>query len=105
MQRVGFLMHLKPERIDDYLEVHENVWPEMLQALRDTGWTNFSLFLDRASALVVGYVETDDYERATRDLAALTINTRWQSVMAEYFVEGRRPDDAVQVLEPYFHLA
>ena len=104
MKRVAFLMHLKPERVEDYLKVHETVWPEMLQALRETGWTNFSLFLDRDQGLVVGYVETEDYERATRGMAALEVNARWQATMAEYFAEGR-PDEAVQLLEPYFHLA
>ena len=104
MQRIAFLMRLRPERVQDYLRAHESVWPEMLQALRDTGWTNYSLFLDRTQGLVVGYVETEDFERATHQMAQLEINTRWQSTMAEYFAEGR-PDEAVQVLEPYFYLA
>lgn len=104
MRRVCFLMHLKPERIADYLAAHETVWPEMLDALRRTGWTNFSLHLQRESGLVVGYVETEDYERATSEMAGTAINAQWQATMAEYFEEGR-PDQGVSVLTEYFHLA
>jgi L-rhamnose mutarotase len=103
MQRVAFLMHLKPERVQDYLKAHETVWPEMLDALRETGWTNYSLFLRPEDGLVVGYLETPDYERATSEMSRREINTRWQATMAEFFQEGR-PDEAVEVLQEYFHL-
>ncbi|MBN9631015.1 MAG: L-rhamnose mutarotase, partial [Actinobacteria bacterium] len=62
MERVCFTMRLKPEHVDDYLAAHETVWPEMLAALRETGWSNYSLFVDTEAALVVGVVETDDFE-------------------------------------------
>lgn len=103
MQRVCFLMHLKPERVEDYLKAHEVVWPEMLDALRDAGWTNYSLHLQKATGLVVGYVETPDYEHATAEMARREINARWQSTMSEFFQEGR-PDERVELLSEYFHL-
>ncbi|MEV4686204.1 L-rhamnose mutarotase [Microbacterium sp. LWH3-1.2] len=102
-QRVCFLMQVKSERVAEYLTVHEDIWPDMLEALRETGWTNFSLFLRRRDGLVVGYVETADYALATSAMARREVNTRWQRTMAEYFVEGR-PDEDVDVLEEYFHL-
>jgi len=37
-ERVRFLMHLRPELVDEYLEAHRTVWPEMLDALRRHGW-------------------------------------------------------------------
>lgn len=103
LHRVCFLMQLKPDRVADYLEVHESVWPDLLDALRETGWTNYSLSLRRRDGLVVGYVETPDYARATSEMARREVNTRWQATMADYFVEGR-PDEDVDVLEEYFHL-
>ena len=44
-------LRLKPDRVDDYLAAHETVWPEMLGALRETGWSNYSLFVDKANAV------------------------------------------------------
>ena len=68
MERVCFLLRVDPERLDEYKERHRNVWPEMQQALRDAGWGNYSLFL-RDDGLLVGYVETEDFEAAQRAMA------------------------------------
>jgi len=45
MERVVFQLHVRPERIDEYRERHQAVWPDMLAALSAAGWTNYSLFL------------------------------------------------------------
>jgi L-rhamnose mutarotase len=97
-------MHLKPERVDDYLAAHEIVWPEMLAALRDTGWSNYTLFVDKENALVIGYLETDDFERAVAEMALLPVNDRWQAGMAEYFADNVEPDRTMVQLTEYFHL-
>ena len=101
--RVCFTMRLKPGRVDDYLEAHTTVWPEMLAALRDSGWRDYSLFVDPAQALVVGYLVTDDFDRAQAAIDAHEVNTRWQQGMAEYFdvPEGAGP---ITRLSEYFHL-
>lgn len=104
MQRVCFVMYLKPERVDDYLAAHEHVWPDMLDALRDAGWHNYSLFLRAEDGMVVGYVETDDFAQATAAMEATDVNARWQAVMSEYFQAGN-PDTTRQELTHYFHLA
>ena len=53
--RVCFQLQVKPDRIDEYRDRHAAVWPEMLRALADTGWHNYSLFL-RADGLLIGYL-------------------------------------------------
>lgn len=106
IERICFLMKLRADRIDDYLGAHSEVWPEMLDALRRTGWHNYSLFLRPDDGLVVGYLETDDFDRATREMADTDINDRWQQTMAPYFEApaGRHPDQAMFRLDEYFHL-
>jgi L-rhamnose mutarotase len=54
MQRICFVLQVKPERIQEYKERHRSVWPEMQKALQETGWNNYSLFL-RADGLLVGF--------------------------------------------------
>src|SRR5690606_30368960 len=63
MERVCFLLKVKQDRLDEYRERHRAVWPEMLEALHESGWGNYSLFL-RDDGLLVGYLETDDFEAA-----------------------------------------
>jgi len=103
-QRVCFLLHLKPDRVQDYLKAHEHVWPEMLDALRDAGWHNYSLFVRPEDGLVVGYLETPDFEAAQQAMAATDINAKWQAGMAQYFEAGN-PDESMRPLQLYFHLA
>ena len=103
-RRVCFTMRLKPDRVDDYLAAHETVWPEMLDALRETGWSNYSLFVDKANALIIGYVETDDFERSLAEMALRPVNDRWQAGMAEYFAADAEPDSTMVQLAEYFHL-
>ena len=104
-KRICFLLHVKPDRLDEYKRRHREVWPEMLAALRETGWGNYSLFL-RDDGLLVGYLETEDFEQALAGMAAREVNARWQREMADFFVqpEGLLPDRAIQSLEEVFHL-
>ena len=104
MPRVCFTMRLKPDRVDDYLAAHGSVWPEMLAALRETGWSDYSLFIDREKALVVGTLTTDDFESAVAAMNEREVNARWQAGMAEYFAEGTAPDRTMTLLTEYFHL-
>jgi L-rhamnose mutarotase len=105
MERVCFLLKVKAARLREYKERHKAVWPEMLQALRETGWHNYSLFL-REDGLLVGYFETPDYESALAGMATREVNQRWQSEMAGFFesLAGRRPDESLLRLEEVFHL-
>jgi L-rhamnose mutarotase len=106
MERVCFLLKVKPARQAEYKERHKAVWPEMLEALRETGWHNYSLFL-RDDGLLVGYFETPDYQRALAGMAKREVNLRWQRDMAPFFdnLEGQRPDEGFLRLEEVFHLA
>ena len=106
MQRVCFLLKVKQELLAEYKQAHEAVWPEMLQALRETGWHNYSLFL-REDGLLIGYLETPDFAAALAGMAQQQVNERWQRSMAPYFeqLEGRRPDEGMFELEEVFHLA
>ncbi len=106
MDRACFILHLKPDRISDYLRAHANVWPEVLSALREAGWHNYSLFLRPGDGLVVGYLETDNFENAIARMACTEVNSRWQSGMAEFFAEldGANADEGLQRLSEYFHL-
>ncbi|HXW54142.1 MAG TPA: L-rhamnose mutarotase [Candidatus Cybelea sp.] len=105
MKRICFLLKVKPERIAEYKERHRTVWPEMLEALRETGWKNYSLFL-RPDGLLVGYLETEDFERARAEMARREVNRRWQREMAPFFASSGAglPDEEIELLEEVFHL-
>ena len=106
MKRVGFLLKVKEEKIEEYKKHHEAVWPEMLEALRKTGWHNYSLFI-RDNGMLFGYFETPNSLQAALDgMSREEINNKWQEFMAPYFElpEGANPDQMFIELTEFFHL-
>ncbi|MFB8024149.1 L-rhamnose mutarotase [Streptomyces sp. NPDC056465] len=104
MQRVCFLLKVREDRLDEYRERHAAVWPEMLAALSEAGWHNYSLFL-REDGLLVGYLETEDFDTARGAMAATEVNGRWQRDMAGFFEQPEAADEAMVPLTEVFHLA
>jgi len=103
MARYCLLGHVDPARIEVYKQRHAAVWPAMLEALRDAGWRNYSLFL-RPDGLLIGYVEADDLDQAQARMAATEVNTRWQADMSTLFATDGSPDEAWERLELVFNL-
>jgi len=106
MKRVGFILKVRADKLDEYKEHHKKVWPEMLAALSKHGWHNYSLFM-RDDGLMFGYFETpDSFAAALEGMAGEKINTKWQDFMAPYFeaLGGAHPDESMVKLEEVFHL-
>ena len=100
-QRSAFVLRVRPDKIDEYVEAHSAVWPDMLQALSDAGIRNYSIFRDGNQ--VFGYFESDDPGRAAAFLAEQEVCTRWQDAMAS-LLEERVPDAGPLPLEEIFRL-
>ncbi|HLO32044.1 MAG TPA: L-rhamnose mutarotase [Anaerolineales bacterium] len=104
MKRIGFQFKVRQDRLGEYKEHHKQVWPEMLAALRATGWHNYTLFM-REDGLIFGYFETEkDLAAAQAKMAATEVNTRWQDFMSSFMDANARPDETFVELEEYFHL-
>ncbi len=100
-QRSAFVLNVRPEKIDEYVEAHRAVWPELLDALRAAGIRNYTIF--RHGNEMFGYFESDDLEAVGRHLAAQEINSRWQDAMAD-LLEERVSDAGPSALEEVFRL-
>ena len=106
MRRVGFLLKVREDKIDEYVAHHKYVWPDMLDALRRTGWRNYSLFL-RDDGMLFGYFEAEqDFETSLAGMAKEEVNTKWQKFMAPYFenLGDAHADESMLELHEVFHL-
>lgn len=102
--RVCFQLQVNPELIPEYRRRHAAVWPDMLRALKSTGWNNYSLFL-REDGLLIGYLETADLAAAQAGMAATEVNARWQAEMGDFFLSlDGAPDTGFLQLTEVFHL-
>ena len=104
MKRVGFQFKIRQDRLPQYKEHHKHVWPEMLDALREAGWHNYTLFI-RDDGWIFGYFETEEsLSTAQSKMAVKAVNTRWQEFMSSFVDSNARPDETFVELEEYFHL-
>lgn len=105
MRRVGFVLKVKADMIEEYKRRHEQVWPDMLDALSRNGWHNYSLYL-RDDGLLFGYFETpESFEAALEGMADEEVNARWQTEMAPFFEgTGGHADETMEELLEVFHL-
>ena len=103
MTRYCLLGQIDASRIEEYREAHRAVWPDLLRALSDAGWRNYSLFL-RDDGLLIGYVESDDLDAAQERVAGTEVNARWQAAMASLFGREGSPDEAWQRIPEVFNL-
>ncbi len=103
--RICFLLKVRQDKVEEYKARHAQVWPEMLEALRETGWRNYSLFL-RPDGLLVGYLEAEDFKKCCAEMKKHPVNARWQAEMFPFFetLAGGAADDNMIPLEEVFHL-
>jgi L-rhamnose mutarotase len=101
LRRICFTLQVRPDRLQEYRERHAAVAPEMLRALADTGWREYSLFL-RSDGLLVGYLVADDFDAAQAALARTEASRRWEESMAGFFADT--PAEDKRPLEEVFNL-
>lgn len=81
MQRYCQLIRLRPERRDEYIKYHADVWPTVLATIEECNIRNYSIFLHEQ--LLVAYFEYhgSDFEADMRRMAADPETQRWWSIM------------------------
>ena len=102
MQRVAFLLGVKPESATEYKARHDHIWPEMRALLRDVGMRNYTIF--RLGSQLFAYCEVDDWHETLRRLEVSDINTRWQEYMSDILETPIDPETgSFCLLEEMFH--
>lgn len=80
MKRYGRVIGLKPEKLEEYRQLHKNVWPSVLQTIHSCNIRNYSIFLHRD--LLFSYFEYvgDDFEADMAKMAADPETQKWWSL-------------------------
>jgi L-rhamnose mutarotase len=104
VQRVAFRLRVKPERLAEYKQLHQEVWSELLEDMRAASIRNYSIFADGPE--LFGYLECDDWSAAAETLSRSDVNRRWQELMSGYLATPVDPDapEPLRMLEEVFRM-
>ena len=80
MSSYAWVLEVRPGHEEEYKRRHDEIWPEMLEALRAAGIRNYNIF--RHGLTLFGYFETDDLARTQAILKDDPVNARWGEWMA-----------------------
>jgi L-rhamnose mutarotase len=103
MQRIAFIMRIKPGTEEEYRRRHRQVWPELLADLKRAGCRNYSIYL-RGTELFA-YMEVADFQRYLEIMASSQTSERWEAMMSDILIrETSAATGFPSVLEEVFHL-
>lgn len=99
----GFKMKLYQGMEAEYEKRHNELWPEMKDMIHEYGGKNYSIFWDRETNILFGYIEIDDEELWGKS-ADTDICRKWWGFM-EPVMETNPDHSPVSVdLHAMFHL-
>lgn len=107
MTRMGMVIGLKPDQIDRYMDLHANVWPEILDAITRCNIRNYSIFLKQPENLLFGYWEYHgiDFAADAAKMAADPKTQEWWALTApcQRPLAQRRDGEWWAMMEEVFH--
>jgi L-rhamnose mutarotase len=108
MQRMGMMIGLKPEKVEEYKRLHRAVWPEILSKISECNITNYSIFLKQPENILFGYWEYvgEDFEADMKAMADDPRTQEWWSVCepCQEPVSTRKQGEWWAMMEQVFHL-
>ena len=102
MQKLAFIMQLKPDVAAEYQRRHDEIWPDLTEALRAAGIRDYSIFLDPASGRLFG-VQKLLPGHASAALPGLPVMQRWWAYMADLMETNADNSPVVVPLTQVFH--
>ena len=100
------LMRLRPERVKDYRDMHDNTWPELIEAIRDSGFLEEYIYM--LDNLVIVIMKCESFEESVRKLTATAVYQRWTTEVRSMLIEDRelfKSGDKIVDLSPIWDLS
>lgn len=102
MQRHAFKMRLNPGMEAEYTRRHDEIWPDLVQLLKDSGISNYSIYFDRETNTLFGYLERRE-DHTMDDLPNHPVMKKWWAYMGD--IMATNPDGspiAIPLAETFY---
>jgi L-rhamnose mutarotase len=83
MERVAFKLILKQGKKEEYKKLHDKIWPELLEVLKEAGIRNYTIWNSQDD--LFGYYETPNITHSNLILANSPVIARWNEVMSNIY--------------------
>ncbi|HEY5584004.1 MAG TPA: L-rhamnose mutarotase [Ruminiclostridium sp.] len=103
MIRTAFKMKLKPGFEDEYKKRHDEIWPELVKVLEDTGVSDYSIYLDIETNTLFAFQKLKDHNQAGR-LPENAEVQRWWAYMADIMETNLDKSPVCIDLKEVFHM-
>jgi len=105
MRRYGSLIKVKPEKLEEYKDLHADVWPEVLKMIRVCNIRNYSIYYK--DGFLFSYFEYigEDYDRDMQKMAVDPVTQDWWKLTdpCQEPLETRKPGEQWASMEELFH--
>lgn len=103
--KVAYTMKLKPGAADEYKRRHDEIWPEVVDLLREYGFSDFSIFLDEKTSTLFAIYKASTITTASNDALRQTeVMQRWWAYMTDLVEFNEDQTPATQPLKMVFHM-
>lgn len=103
MERVLFTFDIRPGTEDEYQRRHDEIWPELVDVIKDAGVANYTIF--RRGTEIFLYLEAHpDRETAFSTMGASDVNARWSDWFSDIIVDMTDQDGQLRFAEEVWHL-
>jgi L-rhamnose mutarotase len=103
MERVAFTMKLKPGKKDEYVKRHNEIWPELVDLLHESGVSDYSIFLDEDTNTLFA-VQKVTGAGGSQDLGSTAVVRKWWDYMADLMETNPDNSPVTKPIEEVFHM-
>ena len=108
MQRMGFVLGIKPEAIAEYKRIHTAVWPEVLAMIAACNIRNYSIYMKEPENLMFAYFEYHgaDFAADSAKMAADPKTQEWWAICMpmQLPLDTRKEGEWWASMEEVFHV-
>lgn len=92
MQRIVCKFKLKSGTQQEYKRRHDEIWPEMLELIKEAGIRNYSIWNLKED--LFGYYEVEDNEKCIQIISGSEVKKRWDEYMKDIIKFEANPSDS-----------
>jgi L-rhamnose mutarotase len=103
MQKIAFVMQLKPGHEAEYEKRHDEIWPDLVETLKQSGVSDYSIFLEKSSNKLFAVLKRHDDHRMD-SLPLDPVVQKWWGYMSDIMETDADNKPVDELLDLVFHM-